>query len=201
MARKTLKDVLAPLPENAKDLRWETVVPIGTNAFILVELFQFAFTGAAGVVLALAAGVWFTEKGISMPEAFAALSVAAMTLTAVMVLFVVLAFLFFGNRYFAVYRLDAAGVYYEGSRGRDEGTMRLCLAVKPFHVTGTITAWRTRARHVPWDRVDSYQSIPSMRAIMLRRGRWHIVRLYTPDAATHARVEGYLAERLRNIDN
>lgn len=199
MARKTLSDILGQRQNDSGTFRWQAVVPIGTNIFMLVELFQFAFVGAAIILLSLCSGVWFTEGSVTMAEIRAAFSVSGMALAAVMVGFIAMALLFFGNRYYAVYRIDASGVYYEGSRGRDERKGWLCLRAKAFPVVGAVRARRTRSRHLLWEKMDSFQDIASMRVIILRRGRWQLLRLYTPDAATHVRVVEVLSKKLRKV--
>lgn len=197
MPRKTLGDVIGPKREAVKPLRWETTVPIGTNLFMLMELFQFAFVGAAIAVLLLCSGVLFTEGVVTMTEISAALGIGAMILGGTMAGFVAMAFIFFGNRYFAVYRMDEAGVYHEGSRGHDASGKWFSFGLKPYPVQGEVTKARTRSRHLFWEKVDRFQSIPSMRVIVLRRGFWHLLRLYLPDAATYEQAVAFLKERLR----
>ena len=199
MTRKTLGDVLGSPQDESGTFRWQATVPIGTNIFMLVELFQFAFVGAAVIALTLCTGVWFTEGSVTMAEIQAAVSISGMALAAVMAGFIAMALLFFGNRYYAVYRIDGSGVYYEGSRGRDERKGWLCLRARAFPVVGAVTARRTRSRHLVWEKMDSFQDIASMRVIILRRGRWQLLRLYTPDAATHAGVIEALSTKLRRV--
>lgn len=191
MSRKRLKDILKPM-ENTGVLRWSVTVPLGTNPFILLELFQFALVGAAIVLVTLVSGVWFTEGGIAITDITAALEVSALVLGAVMTGFLLLAFLFFSNRYFATFHMDPNGIYHEGSRGTDERGEWFCLRIRPYPVAGAIKAARTRSRHLRWDKVDSFQDIPGMRVIILRRGIWHMLRLYTPDAPTHEAVVRFL---------
>ena len=199
LAQKTLRDVLGHQVEDTDSLRWQAVVPIGTNPFLLLELFQFAFVGATIVLLTLCVGVWFTEGGISAEDITNALSVAGMALLAVIAGFIGISVLFFGNKYYATYHMDSNGIYHEGARGNDECTAWFCLRLRPFPVIGAVKSDRTRSRHLTWAKVDRFQNIASMRVILLRRGRWHMLRLYSPDAETHGKVAEYLAERLRQI--
>ena len=198
MAQKTLRDVLGPRPEDINVLRWQTAVPMGTNPFLLIEFFQFAFVGASVVLLILCVGVWFTEGSISATDITLSLGVAGMVLLAVMAGFICIS-LFFGNKYYTIYHMDSGGIYHEGTRGNDQRKEVLCLRLRPFPVVGAVNADRTRSRYITWDKIDRFQDIPSMRVILLRRGRWHMLRLYTPDAETHGDVVRYLAERLRHI--
>lgn len=199
MIQKTLREVLGSPSEHTDAQRWQAVVPIGTNPFLLLELFQFAFMGAAAMLLALCAGVWFTEGYITVADIVDSAAMAGLVLLAVIAGFIGISLLFFGNRYYAAYHLDPSGIYHEGTRGSDERKALFCLRLRPFPVVGAISAARTRSRHLPWNKVDRFQDIASMRVILLRRGHWHMLRLYTPDTETHDKVVQYLAERLRQI--
>ena len=199
LAQKTLRDVLGPRPEDIGALRWQAAVPIGTNPFLLLELFHFAFVGAIVVLLTLCAGILFTEQSISATDILDSLGIAGMVLLIVMAGFIGISVLFFGNKYYATYHMDTGGIYHEGTRGHDERKEVFCLRLRPFPVVGTVSAGRTRSRHLTWDKIDHFQNIASMRVILLRRGRWHMLRLYTPDAPIHGEVVRYLAERLRQL--
>ena len=199
LAQKTLREVLSPRPEDTGVLRWQAAVPMGTNPFLLLELFQFAFVGAAIILLTLCIGVWFMEKGIAVTDITISLRFAGKVLLAVMAGFLGISIFFFGNRYYATYHMDPSGIYHEGTRGRDEHNALFCLRLRPFPVVGVVSSDRTRSRFLSWDKVDRFQDIASMRVILLRRGHWLMLRLYTPDAKTHGDVARYLAERLRQI--
>lgn len=194
MPAPKLTDVLSPA-EDSGTLRWRVTIPMGTNPFILLELFQFALAGAAVVLVTLCVGVWFTEGSLAAQDIFDSLGVALMVLIAIVTGFLVLVFVFFNNRYFTTYHLDSSGVYHEGSRGGDEREEFFSLHVKPYPVVGTMTASRTRGRHLIWEKVDRFQNIPGMRVLLLRRGMWHMARLYTPDEDTHEKVAQYLRRR------
>lgn len=195
MSRKSLKDILKPM-KNTGVLRWSVTISLGTNPFILLELFQFSLVGAAIVLITLVSGVWFTEGGIAITDITAALKVSALVLSAVMTGFLLLTVLFFSNRYFATFHMDSKGIYHEGSRGADERGEWFCLRIRPYPVVGAIKATKTRSRHLLWDKVDSFQNLPCMRVIILRRGIWHMLRLYTPDVTTHEAVVQFLTDFL-----
>ncbi len=194
---KTLRDVLTPPQEGVATLRWQVAVPICTNLFLLLELFQFALMSAALVLLVLCTGVWFTEQSIAIEDIASSVRIAGMVLLAVMAGFVGIAMLFFGNRYYATYHLDAGGIYYENTRGSDTRGGFPRLRFRPFPVVGPIRANHVKSRVLSWEKIDRFQDIASMRAIILRRGYWHMLRLYTPDSATHGEVVKYLTERLQ----
>lgn len=194
-----LADVLGPSESDGGSIRWRVTVPLGTNPFLLFELAQFALVGACIVLITLCVGIWITEDGIYESEIFSMLRIAAMVFLAIVAGFIAIAVLFFGNRYYATFHIDGGGIYHEGSRGSDERAEGVCLRMKPYPVLGAVTASRTRSRHLVWEKTDSFQDFSSMRVILLKRGRWNMVRLYTPDAATHERVMDVLAMRLKKI--
>ena len=198
MAQKTLSDILVPREEHLGSLRWEVTVPLGTNPFILVELFQFSFVSGAVAALLIGTGVWATKGGsVTGQEIVVAISTGGLLMAGVMAGFIAISFVFFSNRYYSVYRMDSVGVYHEGSRGKDERREWLSLRVKPYPVIGQITPERTRSKHLLWEKVDRYHGIPSMRTIILRRGMWHLLRLYMPDDATYRKAMEFLSQNLQ----
>ena len=190
--KPSLQDVIGTPTEDGPKLRWRATVPIGTNPFILLELFQLAFVGASVVVLTLCSGVWFTEGGITLQDIQTSLYVGCMVLGGVMAGFVALAFLFFKNRYFVSCQMDSTGIYHETTRGSDARKGLFCLKTSPFPILEPVTASRTRSRFLPWHKVNRFQEIASMRVIILYRGRWHMMRLYLPDNACYEQVASFL---------
>ena len=199
MARKQLREVISPAPEDERSLRWRAAVPLVTNPLLMMEAAQFAFVGAAVVLVTLCVGVWVTDGVLTPGDAAASLRVSGLVFTAILAALAFVSVVFFGNRYFAVYSADLSGLYHEGSRGRDERG-GLFTHWRAMPVVGEVEAVRTHGRHLPWEKADRFHDIPSMRVIILKRGFWHMLRLYTPDANTHERVTRYLLERgLRKI--
>ncbi len=198
MARKKLREVIAPELDEDGSLRWRAAVPLVTNPLLAVEAFQFAFVGAAVVLVTLCVGVWVTD-GVLMPEGVAAsLAVSGLVLLAILGGLAFVSIVFFGNRYFAVYRADSSGIYHEGSRGRDKRESAF-IHWRAMPVVGAVEAARTHGRFMPWEKADRFHDLSAMRAIILKRGFWHILRLYTPDADTHERVTSYLEGRLKKM--
>jgi hypothetical protein len=196
MKPSKLTVVLGPPEEDTESLRWRATVPLGTNPFLLAELAQFALMGACVVLLSLCVGVRLTEGAVYLDEILTFLHFSSMMFLAIIVGFVGMSVLFFGNRYFATFRLDETGIYHEGSRGRDESRETLSLSLKPYPVTGALDAHRTRSRRIVWEKVDRFRDFPEGRVIHIRRGRWNMVRVYTPDMETHTRVVAFLRKRL-----
>ena len=198
MARKKLREVIALEADGDGSLRWRAAVPLVTNPLLAVEAFQFAFAGAAVVLVTLCLGLWVTDGALMPEDAATALAVSGLVFLAILGGLVFVSVVFFGNRYFAVYRADSSGMYHEGSRGRD-GRKGLFTHWKAMPVAGAVEAARTHGRFMPWEKADRFHDLPAMRAIVLKRGFWHILRLYTPDADTHERVARYLEGRLKKV--
>lgn len=199
MARKQLREVLAPAPEGERSLRWRAAVPLVTNPLLMVEAAQFAFVGAAVVLVTLCVGVRVTDGVLTPDDVATSLKVSGLVFFAILAALAFVSVVFFGNRYFAVYSTDLSGIYHEGSRGRDERP-GLFTHWRAMPVVGEVRVARTHGRFMPWEKADRFQDMASMRVIILKRGFWHILRLYTPDAETHERVARHLLERgLRKI--
>lgn len=196
MKSSTLAAVLGPSQGDTDSLRWRTTVPLGTNPFLLAELAQFALVGACVVLLSLCVGIWLSEGGIYPSEVITSLHFSGMTFLAIMAGFIAVSALFFGNRYFATFLMDDTGIYQEGSRGRDERRETLSFSLKPYPVVGVLSAARTRSKHIMWEKVDNFRDFSSNRVIFVRRGRWNMVKLYTPDMETHGRAVQFLTNRL-----
>ena len=198
MARKQLREVIAPAQDDNGSLRWQAAVPLMTNPHLIAEACQLAFVGAAVVLAVLWLGIWLTE-GVLLPEdAVTSLIMSGLAFAVIVSGLAFVSIVFFGNRYFTVYRADSSGIYYEGSKGRD-GRKGPFTHWKAMPVVGVVKAARTVGRFMPWEKADRFHDLSSMRAIILKRGFWHILCLYTPDAETHERVTRYLEGRLKRV--
>lgn len=194
----TLENLLTPhVPaEEADVLRWRAAVPLVSNPFLLLDFILFALCGAGLVLFILLTGVGFTEGSLTLEDIRASVLFTAWIGAAIILAFVVLGLLCFRNRYFALFRFDAEGIYSEGCRGTDQRNDFFCPLVRPCPVLEPLHGANVTSRHLPWRKVRSFVDIPSMRVIHLKRGYWHMLRLYTPDTATHARVVASLVQRL-----
>lgn len=195
MSRKKLADILTPDPAFA--LQWEAVVPIATNPFIMAEVCQMAFAASAAGLIIMATGIWIVGGGLAPGDLSVMLQASAVFFIVIVAAFLVIALVFFRNRYYALYSFTPQGIHHEGTRGRAEIGTPFTWSLRPESVQGYVFGKSTRAKDLPWDKIDRFIDFPSMRSIQLKRGRWHLLRLYTPDSETHERVVAYLAERLR----
>jgi hypothetical protein len=196
IGREQLLETFGPLADEGGTLRWRATVPILTNPFLLLEAFQAAFMGAVLALVFICAGLRVMEGALSVADITSAFFVSCLILPGIMAAFAAVSLLCFRNRYFASYRMDAVGVYYEGRRGHDESRSLIILRMRPFPVAGRVTSGRVSGRTLPWEVVDAYRDIPGMRVIILKRGFWSMTRLYTPDAATHTRLVEFMSKRL-----
>ena len=198
MARKQLREVIAPEPDADGSLRWRAAVPLVTNPLLMVEALQFAVVGAVVVLVTLCVGVWLTDGVLTPEDVTTSFVMSCLVFLAILAGLVFVSIVFFGNRYFAVYRADSSGIYHEGSRGSD-GRGGVFFHWRAMPVVDSVKAARTHGRFMPWEKADRFHDLPSVRAIILKRGFWHILRLYTPDADTHERVAHYLKGRLKKV--
>lgn len=195
MSRRTLAEILTPDP--AATLRWQAVVPMATNVFLLLEICQMAFAASAAAIMIMACGLWIVGDGLRPGDIALTLQATAAFFVVIVAAFLAVTLLFFRNRYFATFSFSGEGVTHEGIRGHDESGRLFTWAVRPFPVVGLVSGKRIRSKDLLWENVDGFVNFPSMRSIQLKRGRWHLVRLYTPDSETHGAVVAYLASRLR----
>jgi len=151
------------------------------------------------VLTTLCVGIWLTEGALTPADIRISLYASGMTLLAAMAGFIGLAFFFFGNRYFAVFQVDSAGIYYECSWAQDDDRRLFLFSVRPVPVRGQVQTRRTRSRQLPLDKVTHFEDFPALRVIILRRRFWHMLKLYTPDADTHLQVAQYFGERLIKV--
>lgn len=193
MSNARLRDVLRT--DTKGYLAWEVTVPISSNPFIMLEVAQLAFVGAAIVLVTMASGLWVIADGLQPGDLAAMLGIAGTCFAAFIVCFIVVSLLFFGNRYFAAFHCTPNGIHHSGMRGNDERGETVSLRMRPYPVTGGIIKGRGREKDLPWEKVDRFVDFPSMRSIQLKRGPWHMLRLYTPDEETHVRVVAYLSAR------
>lgn len=192
---KGLTEILTPDPKLT--LQWEAVVPIATNPFIMAEICQMAFAAAAAGLIIMAAGVWIVGGGLRPGDLAIMLQASGFFFLVIVAAFLVIALFFFRNRYHALYSFTPKGIRHEGTRGKAEMGAPFTWGIRPSPVRGHVSGKSARAKDLAWDKVDGFTNFASMRSIQLKRGRWHLLRLYTPDAETHGRVVAHLAERLR----
>lgn len=195
---KVLADVL-PVHEvqtRAQSLRWSAAVPLVTNPFLLADVFWFALLGGSLVFAILLSGVWFTEGALSPDDIQVSLQFACLTFGGCIAAYILLSLFFFKNRYFAVYELSDKGIYHEGSRGSDDRPSALFLHMRPCPVAGHVRAARTKGKNVSWSQANCFQDMQTMRVIHIKRGPWHVLRLYTPDKATHELAVKYVSNHL-----
>lgn len=197
MSDKKLAAVFGWDKENT--IQWEVAVPIATNPFTLIELFQTSLIGAGVALSIMACGVWVLGDGLlpgDLPLMFGGAAVFFATASCV---FLVVGGLVFRNRYFVSCSLTPGGVYLRYRRGRDESGSAFLRSARPVPIVGAVTGKKHWEKELSWDKVDRFIDFASMRSVQLKRGRWSMLRLYTPDAATHARVVAHLAARLKQI--
>lgn len=183
--------------DGKKSMQWEVAVPIVTNPFILMELLQTSLIGAGIALSIMATGLWIWGGGLHPGDVSLMLGAAAVFFVVVSAVFLLLSLLLFRNRYFVLYQLTPSGIYQRANRGKDESGSPFLWSMRPFSVIGMVSGKKAREKDLPWRKIDTFVDFESMRSVQLKRGRWNMLRLYTPDPETHARVVEYLSVRLR----
>ncbi len=197
MTRGKLTEILTP--DERQTLQWQAVVPVATNPFILLELVQMSFAASCAGLVIMGSGLWLVGGGLQPGDIVMLLQASVAFFVIIVAAFLCVTLVFFRNRYYASYSCSRDGIRYEGVRGRDESGSLFTWAVRPFAVRGVPKGSAPRARELPWDKIDRFVSFASMRSVQLKRGRWHLLRLYTPDAETHERLVAFLAARLQEV--
>jgi hypothetical protein len=156
-----------------------------------------AFAAAAAGLVIMATGAWIVGGGLMPGDLGIMLQASAVFFLVIVTAFLVIALVCFRNRYYALYSFTPQGVHHEGTRGRAENGTSFTWSFRPLPVQGFVFGKSTRVKDLPWDKVDRFVDFPSVRSIQLKRGRWHLLRLYTPDSETHARVVACLSKHLK----
>ena len=181
--------------DDGDSLRWSADVPVVTNPFILVDFLRFLI--ATGMIIFVVAAIpqWAYTRDLSPPRLAAILRLCALGCAVFAACLFAAGFVLLRNRFRATFVLNPWHIYYETARG-GRG-LRLFLGWKPAPTEGRFDGERAFAREIPWSKTDSFVGFPSVRTILLKRGIWEILKLYTPDEATYEKATEYLRGRLR----
>lgn len=178
-----------------ESMRWFVGVPVVTNPLLLQDLFRAAATAWGGVFF-LAILVQFAFGGVPGGEEI----LAAFAFAGWLPLFIFCVFLFFGvvffrNRYVALYRFDADGVYCESMVKRG-GPLKESLRRRPFPVGEILEPARSVVKTLPWEEIDAVLPMEDMLVVLLKKKESVRMRLYCPDEAHFSRVLSECALRL-----
>lgn len=188
-----LEKVLGSASGDMSSVRWEVDVPIITNPFILVDIAWFETATFAIIFVAASLPQAVYEGFTSISQIAAILRLCLLGVLIFAASFLIIGLVFLKNRYCTMFVLNEMHIYYEVAKaGKGAG---LLLAVRPRNASDSRLP-RSLGREIPWNRVDRFQTFPSMGTILLKRGFWEIVRLYTPDEATYIKVLAYIAGRV-----
>lgn len=191
-----LEKVLGGASGDTSSVRWETDVPIITNPFVLVDMARFETATFAIIFIAASLPHAVYEGFTSISQIAAILRLCLLGVLIFAASFLIIGLAFLKNRYRATFVLNDMHIYYEAARAG--GDVGLLLAVRPRKASGPRPP-RSVGREIPWNRVDRFQTFPSMRTILLKRGLWEITKLYAPDEATYAEALAYISERVGRL--
>ena len=176
-------------------MRWFAGVPIVTNPLLLQDLFRAAVAVWVGVFF-LALLVQFAFGGVpGGEEILAAFAFAGWLPLFLFCVFAVFGVVFFRNRYVALYRFDADGVYCESMVKRG-GPLKESLHLRPFPVGEILEPARSVVKTLPWEEIDAVRSMEDMLVVLLKKKGGVRMRLYCPDEMLFSRVLSECALRL-----
>ena len=193
-----MSDLGKILTEDPTDgsVRWGVGVPLITNPFILVDLARFVLVAMFVILVMAAIPQWAYAGEFTETQVLAICRLCLWGAALFAIAFAIIGGLFFRNRFYAVYVLNDRHIYYENVKGRDGGFFFIWNC-RPFPMEGSLDVARRISREISWSKVDSFVDFPGMRTILLKRGMWEILKLYTPDEAVHSRVSAFLGSRLK----
>lgn len=188
-----MKNNETPTPST---LRWFTGVPIITNPLMAVDIIFFAvLVWICGTVF-VAAGQFLIGDGLSHPALIASAAYAGYVAGAIVAVFLFVGVLL-GNKYAALYKMDARTAYCETMRGAVRGEKSAFFRRKPYPIDPLLSPTKSRAKTVAWADVRGILPIPSLRTVILKGNRGGtILKVYCPDDETFAAAVRFIIERL-----
>ena len=178
-----------------RSVRWAAEVPIVTNLFMLVDFLRFALVTMAIIFAIVSVPEWFYTRRITEAQLLAILRLCGLGFVVFTACLLAVGFLLLRNRFRATFVLSPANVYYETAKCNGLPSLKF----RPSPADGKPNSGRAFSREIPWEKMDSFVGFPSMRTILLKRGLWEILKLYTPDDETYAKVLAFLQLRLKEL--
>ncbi|WP_350449906.1 hypothetical protein [Aminobacterium mobile] len=197
-----LKDILEREPgtmsrrNEIKEFGWEVGIPMLSNPFVLVEFivfFLFIWIVVTGIALIVIVSTSHSFNFWVLGYALQAGGIAAALFAGV---FLCIALLFFGNRFYGKYYLDNDGILYTTVRGQAFSKAPL-FTVRPFPV-GRIDMNKKAEKRVYWQNVDTIEPFEKWRVIGLKKKSKTILRLYCPDEEIYDRALVWCQEILKS---
>lgn len=178
----------------AKPYSWFVGIPICTNPIIALDAMLVAAVLWGGGMLFIMLGQATIGDGLTRGAITAAFHISMYLALAALAAYLFVGLLLLSNRYAALYRIDAHGVYCEYMRGSIRAVTRVFLPWRGFAVEPLREPSRTVEKRFGWNEIRSLQLMEGMRVIVLKGRRGTLTKIYCPDQSVFRDA----AERLRN---
>lgn len=182
------------MEENNSQLRWFVGIPVVTNPIIVLDVSLAVVVVWLGTTVVVAAGQQFIGSGLTHASLMAAVMYAAYLAGAIIAVFLIAGIFALRNKYAALYRIDARGVYVETMRANEiKGEW---FHTAPFPI-GPIHRLKSTPRVFAWQDITGYQEVDSVRAITLKGKRGTLTKIFCPDDDVYAAALRALDARLK----
>lgn len=168
---------------------WYVGIPICTNPLMVLDVVTVALVLWGGGMLFVMLGQATIGGGLTKAGAAAAFYIGMYLAGAALAAFVFVGGVLFGNRYAALYRIDAHGVYLEYMRGGIRALDRVFLPTTAFAVEPVRDPSRTVEKRIPWEAIRSLRIMEKPRVMVLRSKRGTLAKIYCPDVETLRHAE------------
>ncbi len=165
-------------------LDWDISFPLATNRFFLYDLLKLIFWTFLGTAALLTFMSALTGSLEHLPRL---LPIFGLIMAGFLVLALLIALVFFGNRYPAHFALGEKALYWSSRSRRARRANRLAVVLgalsgKPSVAGAGLLAEAKNEGHIGWKDVRRFKEYPSARVVSVKNC-WRVVtRLYcTPD--------------------
>jgi hypothetical protein len=184
--------------DNYPAFQWDVEMPLLTSRFFLYDMGKVVFW--TGLIVNLLLSVIFLAEG-HLRGLQTVMGYMALILAGMLLLFLLIALVFFGNRYPCSFSVSAAGIGWESASGRAGAANRAAvvlgaLAGSPGAAGAGLLAISGESRLDGWNEVRRVKKYPDERVITVMNG-WRVTnRLYcTPENYAYVAqlVDWYMA--------
>lgn len=170
--------------ENApiKPFGWYVGIPLCTNPLIVLDVVTLASLLWGGGMLFVMIGQATIGDGLTRGAVIASFYVGMYLALAALAAFFLVGVFIFRNRYAALYRIDAHGIYCEYMRGGIRAVGKTGL-FSGFAVEPVRDPRKTVEKRIPWEDIGSLRVMENARVMVVRGKRGNLAKIYCPDDA------------------
>lgn len=186
----------APESVPFKPYSWYVGIPICTNPLIILDVITVAAILWAGGMLFVMLGQATIGGGLTYDAVMASFFIGMYLALAALAAFVFVGGFLFGNRYAALYRIDAHGIYCEYMRGDIHAIGRIFLPGRGYAVSPVRDPHKTVEKRIQWESIRSIGVMEKQRVLVIRGRRGTLAKVYCPDAAVLQKAERMIRDAL-----